>query len=71
MIDLFELEKHTMEWPTLNTAAVPKWIQKAAKKSAEDGTPTAFGHHPKHGWFVLCTAGQGPILVAIEYGQDW
>jgi hypothetical protein len=31
------------------------------------GIPSAIGHHPQRGWFVLSTSGQGPYFVWAEW----
>ena len=32
--------------------------------------PHGIGHHPKLGWYILCTAGQGPMLEWSEHKEE-
>lgn len=44
----------------------PEHAQKLAQEGTDDGIPTGIGKDEKLGWFVICTAGQGPMLVWSE-----
>lgn len=66
----FELEAHMIPWNQLETCGCPTECIVIAKEISQDGVPTGFGQHPFHGWFVICTAGQGPVIVFLEKCQS-
>jgi len=55
------LEKQCIKPDKWNTA--PKNIKEQADKLSAEGVPTAIGFNKELGWFIIQTAGQGPILV--------
>lgn len=44
----------------------PEHAQKLAQEGTDEGVPTGIGKDEKLGWFVICSAGQGPMLVWSE-----
>lgn len=52
------------EWDTRED--IPAEALRLAKKESATGVPTGITNHPKYGWMVLQTSGQGPYLVWSE-----
>lgn len=58
----FECEKIMMPWGLLDVSGCPSHLVKLAKETNKEGIPVGYGKHPKHGWFVVCSSGQGPMV---------
>jgi len=69
-VNLFTVEQHLVPWSWYEDLSahleIPAHALEAFRLSAEDGTPTGIAHHPEHGWCVIATAGQGPMLIWAE-----
>lgn len=68
-INPMELEKHIHM--SINLADAPIEAIGAYFRSAREGVPTALVKHPTGGWFVICTAGQGPVIIWKESMGGW
>ena len=64
-ISLFDLEAQMMSWDDL-MAQAPAAAVKAAEESDAEGISTGGGKHEDIGFYVICTAGQGPCIVWTE-----
>jgi hypothetical protein len=62
----FELENYLIVRKEWDTCGAPEAYIKEAIAGCEEGVPTGFGKHPKYGWFVIWTAGQGPRISLLE-----
>jgi len=62
---LHELEKYI----THNHINAPIEAVKIFEKEKLLGIPTAISKHPKAGWFVIQTSGQGPYVIWKEKGN--
>ena len=52
------------EWDTRDD--IPAEALRLAKEESATGVPTGITNHPKYGWMVLQTSGQGPYLIWTE-----
>ena len=53
---------------------VPLGAQRWAKGASSEGCSAAIAHHPKYGWFVLVSQGQGPGIGWADedgYRDEW
>lgn len=52
--------------PVSDWSTAPAQARELAEQGTRERVPTGIGWDEKLGWFVLCTAGQGPCLVWKE-----
>lgn len=62
------LEKFLIKPKDWNKA--PPEAQAIAKKSSKGGVPTGIAYDPRNGWYVICSAGQGPFVIWSEHGHE-
>lgn len=62
--DAFAFEKYIVGLP--KPGEFPDEAIKVYKESLAEGVPTAFADHPEKGKAVICTAGQGPMVLWRE-----
>ncbi len=64
----FEFEKFLIENPDLDS--MPKEAVDIYLDSSSEGVPTGISRHPKYGLAVICSAGQGPMILWSEYKEE-
>ncbi len=62
------LEKHLISWQEYDQHSPPAWLKKHLDENEADEQPIpmGLGYHKQTGYFITCSAGQGPCIVGIE-----
>ncbi len=64
MINAFELEGYLVKEDQHQNA--PAEAIKIYNEGVAEGVPTGIAKHPRFGWFVIQTSGQGPYVIWEE-----
>lgn len=68
---LHDLENAAFSWRadcSLETEEeVPDELQHMINDNLKEGLPTMVGKHEVYGWYLLVSAGQGPVLGYMEH----
>jgi hypothetical protein len=67
-ISLGELERKMIRTSAWTLA--PRTVYDSALTSSKKGISTGIGFDDRVGWYILCTAGQGPCLDYCERNRE-
>lgn len=62
IMEMMDLDKPIHE----SASNAPEEMKRIVQRNQEERYPTACGVHPKYGWVVVTSGGQGPCLEYIQ-----